>query len=191
MAAKRVFVGWAAPPPAFAPTFKVAKGGGAYDAKRAPSWCDRVLVHESAALRGTATVETFDARPAVTSSDHKPVAAVLSLAPPPRRAATLRRFALAAVERAGGETVAVLAPGGGGAALRRGREPLAFDAAVAPGAVVHVAFSNDDRPAGAASLAVADVAAAVDADGAYAVTAPLVLDGLQDRGDVALTFAAA
>ncbi|KAH8065997.1 hypothetical protein JL722_391 [Aureococcus anophagefferens] len=164
MAAKRVFVGWAAPPPAFAPTFKVAKGGGTYNAKRAPSWCDRVLVHESAALKGTATVETFDARPAVASSDHKPVAAVL---------------------------VAVLAPGGGGAAFRRGREPLAFDAAVAPGAVVHVAFSTDDRPAGAASLSLADVAAAVDADGAYAVTAPLVLNGLQDRGDVALTFAAA
>ncbi|KAH8097961.1 hypothetical protein JL720_880 [Aureococcus anophagefferens] len=188
MAAKRVFVGWAAPPPAFAPTFKVAKGGGTYNAKRAPSWCDRVLVHESAALKGTATVETFDARPAVASSDHKPVAAVLSLAPPPRRAATLRR---ARVADALAASVAVLAPGGGSAAFRRGREPLAFDAAVAPGAVVHVAFSTDDRPAGAASLSLADLAAAVDADGAYAVTAPLVLNGLQDRGDVALTFAAA
>ena len=136
-------------------------------------------------------VERYAACPDVSSSDHKPVAAVLSLAPPPRRAATLRRFALAAAERAGGESVAVLAPGGGGGALRRGREPLAFDAAVAPGAVVHVAFSTDDRPAGAASLALAEIAAAVDADGAYAVTAPLVLNGLQDRGDVALTFAAA
>ena len=86
MAARRVFVGWAAPVPAFAPTFKVARGPGLdYNAKRAPSWCDRVLSASRGSLRGSLRCVAFESRPGVVSSDHKPVAATFEVDPRPLR----------------------------------------------------------------------------------------------------------
>lgn len=66
----------------WAPTYKFKKSD--FDAKRAPSYCDRVL------WRADPNVlpRLYAHCPEVTTSDHKPVAAVLSVAKPPAAAAS-------------------------------------------------------------------------------------------------------
>jgi phosphatidylinositol-bisphosphatase len=80
MAAGRVFVGFKEAPIDFPPTFKVVKGeaGLVYGLKRSPAWCDRVLVRSNLPHKPAAPVSYYCC-PEVSSSDHKPVAAVLQL----------------------------------------------------------------------------------------------------------------
>ena len=79
---RRVLLTWRDAAPAFAPTFKVARGvaGPVYSEKRIPAYTDRVL------YAGRAALLAFDAIPAVVASDHKPTRAIFTLdAAPPER----------------------------------------------------------------------------------------------------------
>jgi phosphatidylinositol-bisphosphatase len=80
MAAGRVFVGFREAPIAFPPTFKVTKGvpGLSYGLKRSPAWTDRVLVRSNLPHHAAAHGPYYCC-PDVATSDHKPVAAVLTL----------------------------------------------------------------------------------------------------------------
>lgn len=75
-----VFSGFSEGSIAFPPTFKVEKGepGLSYANKRSPAWCDRVLF-KSVLPHRKATCGQYYTVPDICSSDHKPVAAVLSL----------------------------------------------------------------------------------------------------------------
>ena len=94
MGARRVFAGWTTEPPPFAPTFKVRRGTACaaaaaadayYDAKRIPSWCDRVLWRSLPGHASRLTLVEYCACETVGSSDHKPVRATFAvrLSPPP------------------------------------------------------------------------------------------------------------
>lgn len=63
----------------FPPTFKCMRGlsEAKYDSKRSPAWCDRIL-WKSLRSKHSARLTTLFASPDVTTSDHKPVSAVLS-----------------------------------------------------------------------------------------------------------------
>jgi hypothetical protein len=76
----RVFCGFREGAITFAPTFKVQKGepGFCYTQKRSPAWCDRVLF-KSALPHKQATCDSYYTVPDICTSDHKPVAAVVSL----------------------------------------------------------------------------------------------------------------
>lgn len=78
--AGRVFFGFREGLIDFAPTFKVLKGeqGFSYDKKRSPGWCDRVLF-KSVLPHKQASCSSYYTVPDICSSDHKPLAAVLSL----------------------------------------------------------------------------------------------------------------
>lgn len=78
--AGHIFAGFSEAAISFPPTFKVEKGepGFKYTAKRSPAWCDRILV-KSVLPHLHATCESYFTVPAITTSDHKPVSAVLSL----------------------------------------------------------------------------------------------------------------
>lgn len=78
--AGHIYAGFREGPITFSPTFKVLKGepGFCYAPKRSPAWCDRVLF-KSALPHKQASCESYFTVPEISSSDHKPVAAVLSL----------------------------------------------------------------------------------------------------------------
>lgn len=79
-AAARAFYGFKEGDICFPPTFKVRRGvtsHTAYDRKRVPAWCDRILWKD---LPGCPPVEllSYTSAPEVCTSDHKPVAATFS-----------------------------------------------------------------------------------------------------------------
>lgn len=80
MRAGRVLPGFGEAPIAFPPTFKVTKGapGLMYGIKRSPAYCDRVLWRSNLPHRAASAVAYYCC-PQVATSDHKPVAAVLSM----------------------------------------------------------------------------------------------------------------
>jgi len=80
MAAGRVFPGFKEAPIEFPPTFKVVKGepGLVYGLKRSPAWCDRVVVRSNLPHK-TAHVGAYYCCPDISTSDHKPVAAVMQM----------------------------------------------------------------------------------------------------------------
>lgn len=66
--------------PQFLPTFKVLKGAvDGYNAKRIPSWCDRVLWCSLPGAAPALHLTDYSAASEVTSSDHKPVSATFRL----------------------------------------------------------------------------------------------------------------
>ncbi|MCO5564103.1 hypothetical protein L7F22_017759 [Adiantum nelumboides] len=76
--AKRVLFSFKEGEISFPPTFKMRKETeDAYDTKRVPAWCDRILWSSFPGC----TVEqlSYTSAPSVSSSDHKPVAATFSL----------------------------------------------------------------------------------------------------------------
>jgi hypothetical protein len=76
MADKKVFVGWSTQPPNFKPTFKVKKAYDlAYNNKRVPSWCDRVLWKSLPGFASFITPTLYESCPGYKTSDHKPVRA--------------------------------------------------------------------------------------------------------------------
>jgi hypothetical protein len=77
MEKKEVFVGFNDCPPAFRPTFKVERDAvkPAYNEKRTPSYCDRVLWRSQPSLAPQVRLISFQSAEVVTSSDHKPVMA--------------------------------------------------------------------------------------------------------------------
>lgn len=80
LAAGRVLVGFQEAPIAFPPTFKVQKGapGLVYGTKRSPAYCDRVLWRSNLPQRA-ASAQAYYCCPDIATSDHKPVAAVLTM----------------------------------------------------------------------------------------------------------------
>jgi hypothetical protein len=134
----RAFYGWREAELSFAPTFKVAKGraGERYARKRAPAWTDRVL-WRSALGGGEAEQEqgsgagklpreasclAYWSAPGVSTSDHKPVAALLSVP------TVSRTVAAAAAGYGGGGAGGV---GGVGAAATAARSAGGADASAA------------------------------------------------------------
>jgi hypothetical protein len=85
----RVFRGFTDAPPLFKPSFKVLRDtvGPEYTDKRTPSYCDRVLWHSLPGRAGEVRLQSFRAAHAVTSSDHKPVAACFDVCVPVAEAA--------------------------------------------------------------------------------------------------------
>ncbi|KAI5064030.1 hypothetical protein GOP47_0020700 [Adiantum capillus-veneris] len=77
-AAKRVLFSFKEGEINFAPTFKMRRDTeDAYDMKRVPAWCDRILW---SSLPGCTMEQlSYTSSPSVSSSDHKPVAATFSL----------------------------------------------------------------------------------------------------------------
>jgi hypothetical protein len=72
--AKRVLVGFAEGKLDYAPTFKVQRGPGlAYDRKRVPSYCDRILWRSKPGLQADHRQEWVRPVPALETSDHKPL----------------------------------------------------------------------------------------------------------------------
>jgi hypothetical protein len=94
--AGRVFCGFREGSIHFAPTFKVVKGepGFSYARKRSPAWCDRVLF-KSVLPHKQATCSSYYTVPDICSSDHKPVAAVVSLPMATHTVTGAQRFPLA------------------------------------------------------------------------------------------------
>jgi hypothetical protein len=80
-----VFAGFDEHPIRFAPTFKVQKGKcstdpyKAFQAKRIPSYCDRVLFRSMGRRRSALRCIRYSSIPEITSSDHKPVHAHFEL----------------------------------------------------------------------------------------------------------------
>merc|ERR1711968_245244 len=76
----KALVGFHEAPINFAPTFKLHRGNAsatAYQHKRIPSWCDRVLWSAlSEELEQQIKCTLYESIPSVTTSDHKPVRAL-------------------------------------------------------------------------------------------------------------------
>lgn len=67
---------------AFAPTFKVERGGGAsYKQQRVPAYCDRVLWRSMPTLAQAVVQTHYGSVTSVTTSDHKPVVALFKVTP--------------------------------------------------------------------------------------------------------------
>jgi hypothetical protein len=106
MARNEVFVGFNDCPPRFKPTFKVERDAvePVYNPKRTPSYCDRVLWRSQTGFQSQVRLLDFYSANGVTSSDHKPAAAVFEVcAPGPvpavddsRGAATIKLHAIIA-----------------------------------------------------------------------------------------------
>lgn len=81
-----VFAGFREDRPHFPPTFKVERAVGFnYNKQRLPAWCDRVLWRSLPNRIDDVRIVSYEAIPAVSTSDHKPVQAVfiIDLPTPP------------------------------------------------------------------------------------------------------------
>lgn len=76
-----VFIDFEDAPINFRPTFKVEreKEYPEYNTKRSPSYCDRVLWRSADVVKGNARCVSFKSAEKVTTSDHKPVAALFEV----------------------------------------------------------------------------------------------------------------
>ena len=74
-------VGFEEGDPHFAPTFKVEQGLPItkFQSKRIPSYCDRILWRSMPHLQGKVRLINLNSVPAVTTSDHKPVRAIVEV----------------------------------------------------------------------------------------------------------------
>lgn len=79
---------WTVPACEFPPTFKLKPRSQAYDPKRLPAWCDRVL------FRGAYACDVLSHRscPGVDTSDHRPVGLMLRVRDPAGPESRMRRF---------------------------------------------------------------------------------------------------
>jgi len=77
----------------FLPTFKVARGiaDTVYQNHRSASWCDRVLVSRDN-NNHTITYDNYTSHPKVSTSDHKPVSAVLEFVSKSRNILKIPKF---------------------------------------------------------------------------------------------------
>lgn len=92
LAAGRVFAGFQDSVCDFPPTFKVEKGYVLkYNAKRVPSYCDRILYRSTAGYDACIHQEAFAAAPNLITSDHKPVWARFRISVPETLDARQRR----------------------------------------------------------------------------------------------------
>lgn len=84
MARNEVFVGFNDCPPRFKPTFKVERDvvEPVYNKKRTPSYCDRVLWRSQMGFQNQIKLISFESANEVTSSDHKPAAALFEVSAP-------------------------------------------------------------------------------------------------------------
>lgn len=79
MMSKAVFHGFKEGTISFMPTFKVDRQKGhSYNPRRLPAWCDRVLWKSTLPSREAQVLDYYSV-PEVSSSDHKPVAALFKV----------------------------------------------------------------------------------------------------------------
>ena len=78
-------VGFEEGEPTFKPTFKVVKDIEVteHQSKRVPSYCDRILWRSMPHLLGKVRLLSLNSCPSVSTSDHKPVRAILEIDPSP------------------------------------------------------------------------------------------------------------
>ena len=61
----------------FAPTFKLKENSDAYNPKRTPAWCDRIIYRgakrQETAAQGIISLVNYDSNTLVKISDHRPV----------------------------------------------------------------------------------------------------------------------
>ena len=69
-------------PITFGPTFKVKRAvGTTYGAQRTPSYCDRILYYSAPDREGQLEVRVYSSNENISTSDHKPVYAIMDVRP--------------------------------------------------------------------------------------------------------------